>query len=146
MNHLNALPPVMTDATNSAKRQSIIKRVLIAEDNMDLRIIFAHAFNKERFEVITAVDGQEALDLLDASAPDIAILDVDMPKISGLQVLAKIRQKPHMSTMKVIILTGNMMARHVPGADEADLFLVKPVNIHELVTMADRLIKSSQRA
>ncbi len=146
MNHLNALPAIASGVSQTETTSSTLKRVLIAEDNMDLRIIFAHAFNKDRFEVVTVENGQEALDYLALNTPDIAVLDVDMPKVSGLQVLAKIRQKPHMSTMKVIILTGNMMARHVPGADEADLFLVKPVNIHELVTMADRLIKSSQRA
>jgi two-component system, OmpR family, alkaline phosphatase synthesis response regulator PhoP len=118
-------------------------RVLIADDNPDLRIIFARAFDKRYFEVSMAEDGQEALEALQNEIPDVVVLDVDMPRLSGLSVLSYIRQNAQMNDLKVIVVTGNSMASQAPEAALADLFLVKPVSISELVTFAQRLIAMS---
>ncbi len=116
------------------------KKVLIAEDNRDLREIFSHTFNPRSFSVKVAVDGREALSQLEQEIPDILILDVNMPYMTGLEVLTRVRQDPRMKHMKVIVVTGNAMATHAPEAELADLFLVKPVNIVDLMTFAQRLI------
>jgi DNA-binding response OmpR family regulator len=115
------------------------KRVLIAEDNPDLRAIFARVFDRQYFAVTLAVDGLEAMDHLNEEMPDVLILDVNMPRLSGLQVLSRIRQRQEMKGLKVIVVTGNSLAMQHPDAAFADLFLVKPVNIMELVTLAQRL-------
>jgi DNA-binding response OmpR family regulator len=64
-----------------------MKQVLIAEDDSDLRTIFARIFLISAFEVRLAVDGRETLAQLAEAVPDILILDINMPHISGLDVL-----------------------------------------------------------
>jgi len=139
---ITALKPVETAA--SAPIPSATKKVLIAEDNRDLRDIFSHTFNPRHFSVKVAVDGREALKQLEEELPDILILDVNMPYMTGLEVLTRVRQDPRMKHMKVIVVTGNTMATHAPEAELADLFLVKPVNIVDLMTFAQRLIAQSK--
>ena len=121
--------------------QTAQRRVLIAEDNPDLRRIFTHVFQHHQFSVEIAVDGAEALAFLAANQPpDVMILDVNMPRLNGLEVLAYIRQTPHLEALKVIVVTGNSVAMDHPDAQHADLFLLKPISINELITMARRLI------
>lgn len=115
-------------------------RVLIAEDNLDLRQIFMLAFARFHYDVLTAQDGQEALDLLQTAKPDLLILDINMPRVTGLEVLKQVRARPDMRHLKVIIVTGNVIAAQSPEADEADLLLVKPVSLVDLLKLAERLL------
>src|ERR1700694_3772338 len=69
-----------------------VKRMLIAEDNYDLRRIFAKVFSNKHFDVHVVVDGREAISTLEQIMPDILLLDVNMPHVSGLEVLAHVRQ------------------------------------------------------
>lgn len=136
MSHLTTLAQDTSQTPTAAGR-----RVLIAEDNPDLRQIFAHVFLHHRFVVEMARDGAEAMACLaDQQPPDVMILDVNMPHLSGLEVLAYIRQTPHLKALKVIVVTGNSVAMDHPDAQQADLFLLKPISINELITMTRRLI------
>lgn len=118
------------------------RKVLIVEDNPDLRNIFSCIFTHHKFEVQTAQDGMEALECLADSRPDVLILDINMPHLNGLEVLSYIRQTPFLRTLKVIVVTGNSVAIDHPDAQQADLLLVKPISVNELITMAQRLIES----
>ncbi len=117
-----------------------MKKVLIAEDNMDLREIFSRAFDLAHFDVQAASNGRIALDMLDSLMPDVLVLDINMPQISGLEVLSRIRSSATLKHMKVIVVTGNNVAAQSEEAALADLFLIKPIGIHELVTFANRLL------
>ena len=121
---------------------SPLKQVLIAEDRPDLRKIFGHVFNKQHFNVRMAADGIEALEALRIQTPDILVLDINMPNLSGLEVLTYVRQQQSLKDIKVIVVTGNSLAVQYPEVGSADLFLVKPVNLSELVTFAQRLLVS----
>ncbi|MDX2077937.1 MAG: response regulator [bacterium] len=113
-----------------------MKTVLIAEDNDDLRTIFYKAFDKTIFDVRTAIDGEDAIAKIDQLLPDIIILDVDMPKISGFEVLRYLQNADLHPA--VILVTGNTIAADSPEAENADLVLVKPVSIRELITFVKR--------
>jgi len=116
------------------------KKVLVVDDNPDLRAIFARAFDRRHFAVQVAIDGGEAIDYLKTELPDVLILDLNMPKVSGFDVLNYVRQNQNTKDVKVIIVTGNCMAMQAPEAEFADLLLIKPVSIIDLVTFAQRLI------
>ncbi len=136
MSHLPTLAQDTSQTPTAAGR-----RVLIAEDNPDLRQIFARVFLHHHFVVEMARDGAEAMACLaDQQPPDVMILDVNMPHLSGLEVLAYIRQTPHLKALKVIVVTGNSVAMDHPDAQQADLFLLKPISINELIIMTRRLI------
>lgn len=117
-----------------------MKQVLIAEDNPDLRMIFSHAFHGDEFEVRAVVDGQEVMHELHAQIPDVLVLDINMPNLTGLDVLRYVHEQPEMKNLKVIVVTGNSQAILNPEAEYADLFLLKPVGLFELRKFAERLI------
>ena len=116
-----------------------MKSVLIAEDNADLREIFAQVFTFHQFNVRVAHDGQAALAFLEAELPDVLVLDINMPRLSGFDVLDFIRRRTSIKQVKIIVVTGSMLAMQSPEAEYADLFLVKPVAVHDLIEFATRL-------
>jgi len=81
-------------------------KILLAEDDLQLVDMYSRKFELEGFEVQVAEDGQKALDILDTGfEPDIAILDVMMPQVDGLQVLRKIKEDDRFKNLIVIMLT-----------------------------------------
>lgn len=115
------------------------KRVLIAEDNPDLRDIFTRVFTKYEFQVVAAADGQIAVDSLQTDIPDIVVLDINMPKLNGFDVLARLQHYRQAHNLKVIIVTGNSIAMQDERTQYADLVLIKPVDINDLILFAMRL-------
>jgi DNA-binding response OmpR family regulator len=117
-----------------------MKTVLIAEDNHDLLNLFSMVFSKRGYDVYPAVDGQQALKMLERMTPDILILDHNLPFVTGLNVLKHVREALHDYHMQVILVTGNTMLEYAPEAAYADLTLIKPISPNQLVTLADRLL------
>lgn len=116
-----------------------MKSVLIAEDNPDLRRIFAMTFDRSTFDVRVAEDGQAAIDALLEEIPDVIVLDINMPRLSGFDVLSYVRSHQETRDVKVIVVTGNTLAMQDEKASYADLFLVKPVDIQDLISFTARL-------
>lgn len=114
-------------------------RILIAEDNDDLRTIFSLAFKHTHFEVQAVSNGKQAIVELEKSLPDVVVLDVNMPEMSGIDVLRYIRERGWDSHLEVIVVTGNSEHRYDPEMNGASLFLVKPVDIYELTVFARKL-------
>jgi len=121
-------------------KDTVMKHILIVEDNQDLLDIFARTFDSLGFQVRLAADGQEAIDCLDEMLPDIILLDINMPRLSGFDVLTHVRAHKETHQVKVIVVTGNMIAMRDEKAEFADLFLVKPVDVRDLITLATRLL------
>ncbi len=118
---------------------SAAKRVLIVDDNTDLLTIFTIAMEMTPFIIDTAIDGVDALEKIEAAMPDVMILDVNMPRMDGLEVLSKVRDTPGLDSMKIILLTGNSTVPTYPESGKADLVLSKPVSIEELIHLVHRL-------
>jgi len=110
--------------------------VLIAEDNPELRDIMSQIFTLQSCTVKSTANGEEAIQIINHCLPDVAVLDIHMPKISGLQVLQHIRQHQGSKNVTVIMVTGNYFVQHGDEARQADLFLVKPVDIDKLIEIA----------
>ena len=107
-------------------------KILVAEDEKDIRDLIEIHLIKENYEVITAENGIEALKLFNNDTFDLAILDVNMPKLDGFKLLNKIRKE---SKIPIILLTAR-------DSDEdkilglglgADDYLTKPISMVELV-------------
>lgn len=117
------------------------KRVLIAEDDSDLRALFAMLLQQEQYEVQDAADGLQVLAQLESQIPDLLILDINMPKVSGLEVLKRLRQRPETHAMKIIVLTANAIAAaNSPEIQYADMTLLKPVGVADLIRLVKRLL------
>lgn len=106
--------------------------VLVADDDPDLLSLMARRLMKAGYSVVTAVDGQEAIEFATEFLPDLALLDVMMPKLTGLEVTARLRADPTTNTMKVILISAGFKKE----SDEASLigadsYIVKPFDRDE---------------
>ncbi|HSH31652.1 MAG TPA: response regulator [Candidatus Saccharimonadales bacterium] len=80
-------------------------KVLLVEDDINLRDIYSARFAAEQYNILTASDGEEALATAVRERPDLIILDVMMPKISGFDVLDILRSTPETKDTKIIMMT-----------------------------------------
>jgi CheY-like chemotaxis protein len=98
-------------------------RILVVDDEPSIRETAALILAKEGYEVLTAADGVDALQALSKSLPDLIISDLNMPRMSGFEFLAVVRQRfPHIAT---IAISGEYIARDNPPGILADAFLQK---------------------
>src|SRR5690349_2245678 len=103
-------------------------RILVVDDEPHIRRVLEAMLGKEGFEVQSASDGEEGLQVFAEGGVDLVILDLLMPGTHGLEVLAKIRNNPERAATPVIILTakGQDIDREAAFAGGADDFMTKP--------------------
>ena len=109
--------------------------ILVAEDNQDLQSLLRHALESDGYAVHVAADGQEALDQYDAVSPDLLVLDIMMPRLSGFEVLRELRgDAAHRQDVPVLVLTSRSGEDDVLTGFElgVDDYLTKPFVISEL--------------
>lgn len=87
------------DPTNPAKT------VLLADDDQFVSVVYKEGLEHAGYQVVLASDGQQAMDLLQTSPPDIVVLDLILPKINGFDVLKFIRGNPLLTDLPVFVLT-----------------------------------------
>jgi two-component system, cell cycle response regulator DivK len=109
-------------------------RVLLAEDHDDNREMLVRRLTRAGFEVRAVTDGQQALDAALAWRPDVTLMDVSMPVMSGLDATRSIRSQGG-ADLKIIALTAHAMAESREACLEAgcDSFATKPVDLPALV-------------
>jgi two-component system response regulator MprA len=118
-------------------------RILVVDDEPAVRESLASSLAFEDYEVITATDGLSALDELDRTHPDLAILDVLMPRMDGLTTCRRLRARGE--TLPVLMLTArDTVGDRVTGLDAgADDYLVKPFELDELLARVRALLRRS---
>ena len=117
--------------------------ILIVDDNFQ-NLELLHAYLEELgITVRTARDGLEALQAIEIQQPDIILLDVMMPRMSGFQACAKIKASPETRDIPVVMVTALNEVGDIERAVEsgADEFLTKPVNRVELITRVKSLLR-----
>ena len=105
-------------------------RVLVVDDDDTTRLLARRALELAGFRVVEAEDGVLALEALDAEAPDVVLLDVDMPRLDGFETCARIRARPGGDTLPILMATAFEDARSVDRAYAAGAtdFTNKPIN------------------
>lgn len=111
---------------------------LIIEDNPDLAIIFSEALQASDFETRIEHDGRAALKYLEAHVPDVVILDLHLPQVSGPEIMAAIKGDARFAETRVLIATADPALAETLQ-DQADLVLLKPVSFAQLRDLAKRL-------
>ncbi len=104
----------------TAENDKSISKILIIDDESDIRELFKYLLEEEGHIVITAVDGTEGIKINNESDPDIIILDLKMPNMSGIETLQNIRKTD--SDVTVIVLTGYGSADTVREAAELNVY------------------------
>jgi DNA-binding response OmpR family regulator len=113
------------------------------EDDADMGTIFAAAMHQAGFNTEIAADGQTALDRLAEIVPDVVILDLHLPKVSGPEVLKYMRQTARLQNVAVIIATADP---HLADTLRKDVTFVldKPVSFKQLTILSTRLRPPSE--
>jgi DNA-binding response OmpR family regulator len=108
--------------------------VLVADDDPDILALVTFRLERAGYDVVAAQDGEEALRLAVEHAPDLAILDVMMPKLDGYEVTARLRQRDATRRMPVILLTARVQEADIARGFEAgaDDYVKKPFSPQEL--------------
>lgn len=116
-------------------------KVLVADDEVKIREYFSDVLRHEDFDVDTAQNGEIAIDLIDKDFYDVALIDLNMPKVDGMAVLKYIVE--HSQSTIGIILTGYATIRNAVEAMKAGAFdyLAKPVKMEEVLMVIDRALE-----
>ncbi|NQT53551.1 response regulator [bacterium] len=130
---------------------SLRKRILIADDDLDVHALVQHALRDDGYQLLTATDGAAALARALTEDPDLIILDVHMPERNGFEVFADLRQNDDTRDIPVVMLTSitartgiaydaDDMARCTGSRPEA--YLEKPIDAEVLRTVVRELIQA----
>ena len=120
-----------------------VRTVLVVEDDEDILSLVAKRLRLDGYEVVEARDGEEALQVAQATKPDIAVLDLGLPGLDGLEVLRRIRADETLGPMIVVLLTARAQEADVRrGFDAgADAYIRKPFSPTKLSESVSELVK-----
>ncbi len=118
------------------------RKVLIVDDEPNIVTALEFLLERRGYEVRVATNGEEAMALLESFRPDVVLLDVMMPKRSGYEVCQKVRERPDMQQVKVVMLSAKGREAEVSKGLSlgADLYITKPFSTQELVERIDGLL------
>ena len=121
-------------------------RILIAEDNAEIRTLVSSILVEEGHKVGVAQNGQQALDMMIDDPPDVLVLDIMMPQMDGYTVLKELKSSGIKETMKILILTAKTSESDwVRGYKlGADSYLTKPFDTDELINGIEDLLSSTK--
>jgi DNA-binding response OmpR family regulator len=121
--------------------------VLIADDDGDIRELVAFKLAQKGYQVISTADGPAALAAVEAEPPDLAVLDVTMPGMSGLDVCRALRANPDTAGVAVILLTARAQEADVQAGfgSGADDYVLKPFSPRELLSRVEAVLARIRR-
>ncbi|MGA9385655.1 MAG: response regulator [Candidatus Sulfotelmatobacter sp.] len=117
-------------------------RILVAEDNAVNRELLRELLEARGYAVSEACNGQEALQMIEKTEPELLLLDIGMPVLDGFGVIRKIRENPGLASLPVVAVTAYAMRgdRETILASGFDGYLSKPLNPTSLTAELDRLL------
>jgi len=118
------------------------EKILIVEDNPQNMRLIEMTLRAKGYTLLKATDGGEALDMATRERPDLIIMDIQLPKVSGLEVTRRLRQMPAFSRTPIIALTAYAMKGDKEKFIEAGCgaYLSKPINTRELPEMVGKML------
>lgn len=117
--------------------------ILVADDEQNLLLLLKDNLEEYGFDVVTATNGQEALDKAQSITPSVIILDVEMPKLNGWQVCEKVRADSRLKNTPVLILSAYAQPEDIKKglALGANQYLTKPFKMKDLIDVLANLRK-----
>ena len=120
--------------------------ILAADDDPDILSLIRLALERAGCEVVTAADGQAAIELADTRTPTLAVLDLSMPRADGLEVCAHLRADPRTAQIPIVILSAAVQASDIDASHRAgaNAHIKKPFSPRELRTRVTELLEAGQ--
>jgi two-component system alkaline phosphatase synthesis response regulator PhoP len=120
------------------------KKIMVVDDEPDILLTVGQMLEMSGYEVVRAKDGNECIDKLNESEtdPDLIILDIMMPDVSGWDVAAKLKENPRWKEIPIVFLTakGDTMSVGMGGLAAVD-YIVKPFDIKDLVNRVKKILE-----
>ena len=118
------------------------KKILVVDDEVGFIEVLKLRLEANGYEVVTAFDGEEALEKIKSENPDVVILDIMLPKLNGEEVCKNIRSDPVFSKTPVIMLTGKNtdVDRIVGRVIGADIYITKPFDSEQLLNAIKKVL------
>ena len=119
-----------------------MQSILVADDDPTVVVALQHLLEQAGFKVVVAQDGQEALEAMDREVPDLLLLDVMMPRLSGYDVCERVRSRPAWRHVRILMLTarGGVIEARKGLALGADDYMTKPFSTRELLDRIKALL------
>jgi chemosensory pili system protein ChpA (sensor histidine kinase/response regulator) len=127
-------------ARQEARQEKI--NIMVIDDSITMRKVTARILERHNVQVITAKDGLDAVAMLQTQAPDLAILDIEMPRMDGFEVLAHVRNQPHLQHLPVIMVTSRGGEKHRERAMKLGVndYLTKPYQEEKLLQSIRKIL------
>ena len=118
------------------------KKILIVEDNPENMRLLEMTLRARGYTLLKATDGEKALDIAMRKRPDLIIMDIQLPKMNGLEVTKKLRETPAFSHTPIIAITAYAMKEDKEKviASGCDAYLSKPINTRELPKVIAKML------
>lgn len=119
-----------------------MKKILIVEDEPDIMEVVRIALARNPYQIELASTGEEALEKTAKNTPDLVLLDIMLPGISGLEVCRQLKSNPKTQDIHIIILTAKAQRRDIRAGYEAgcDDYIVKPFNTIALIEKVKHIL------
>ena len=123
------------------------ERILIVEDNPQNMKLLEMVLRAKNYTLLKATDGEEALNIAMREQPDLIVMDIQLPKMSGLEVTRKLRETPAFSHTPIIGITAYAMKGDRERVIESgcDAYLSKPINTRELPKVIAEMLPQRQK-
>lgn len=113
---------------------------LIVEDDIELSDIFSVVLQASGMNTEIVRDGSRALPRIAEIMPDVVVLDMHLPNMSGMEILRLVRANPELRSVRVVVVTADAQLARA-SEDQADLALIKPVSFSQISDLTSRLIQ-----
>ena len=123
------------------------EKILIVEDNPPNMRLMEMTLRLKGYKMLQAIDGEEALNMAIREKPDLIIMDLNLPKVSGLEVTKRLRQMPAFNHTPIIAVTAHAMKGDKEKIIEVgcDAYLPKPINTHQLPRVVADMLRQRQK-
>ncbi|MFH1394636.1 MAG: response regulator [Candidatus Omnitrophota bacterium] len=118
------------------------KKILVIDDELDILEVLSFRLEKAGYEIISAVNGKEALDILKKMIPDLILLDLRLPVIDGYEVCQRIKTDSKLKKIPVILLTASNVSKVEKTAKKFNVegFIIKPFDYKDLIAKVEKFI------
>jgi HD-like signal output (HDOD) protein/CheY-like chemotaxis protein len=119
-------------------------KILIADDEESIRRLIVRLLSNQGFEIVTCESGEEALEKIPSERPDLILTDLEMPGISGVEVVRRLKSDPALRDIPVLVLTGNATRENVMasiGAGASDFIVKSDLRVEELLARVQKAVR-----